>query len=491
MTAFAAMIALLGYSAPGCIYTPPLEATRGDIIGAFLEFEAAERAKPPAEERLRSLNQEFDSATLLFFGGNLFRAVQSLDQLTLQLHSLPANQADAIVSSLKLIPAERVRVLKEGESASTEPLRVRIGSLYVVQNGLSGIRPALRVRIGEETASSQTLSISSPFVWRVDSTINVQPPASGWAPGSYTLDLVSESGAAWGRARWFVARRSFDTVRQELLDRLAKLPAGGPISAQTRAIATARINLLNDILDEANTARFLADLTKLESELLTEVASLEQGTDPYLRRGGDHWRAVAIEGSSDPIPMRVYAPATAFADRPVPLVIALHGAGVDENMFLDGYGAGELGRLAEARGFIVASPYTYPIAARPELINAVVDSMQEHYAIDSARIYLIGHSLGGITVGAIAAQNDGRIAAAVMIAGASQLDRGQSRLPRLVFGGGLDPLVPAQTLKSFATTARDNGFAVEYRELADYGHTLLVKRVLPESIDWLFSKQRQ
>ena len=41
------------------------------------------------------------------------------------------------------------------------------------------------------------------------------------------------------------------------------------------------------------------------------------------------------------VPFRVFAPPTSDDGAKRPLIIALHGAGGDENMFMDAYGAGD------------------------------------------------------------------------------------------------------------------------------------------------------
>lgn len=41
---------------------------------------------------------------------------------------------------------------------------------------------------------------------------------------------------------------------------------------------------------------------------------------------------------------------------PRPLLVVLHGAGGDENMFPEAYGAGIIKRIAEKHGLLVASP---------------------------------------------------------------------------------------------------------------------------------------
>src|SRR5699024_1157901 len=100
-----------------------------------------------------------------------------------------------------------------------------------------------------------------------------------------------------------------------------------------------------------------------ERELTTAEAvlvSLQAGTDPFAGRTGDFKRHYAFTDAGEVMPYRLYVPTAYKGDRPYPLIVMLHGNGLNEDAFMDGYN-GELQKLAEARGYIVATPLGYRV----------------------------------------------------------------------------------------------------------------------------------
>jgi len=66
----------------------------------------------------------------------------------------------------------------------------------------------------------------------------------------------------------------------------------------------------------------------------------------------------------------------------------------------------------------------------------------------------------------------------------------ESAPPALFIGGSLDPVIPAARVKAAADATRAAGRSAEYREFASEGHTLIVGRVLPDAVAWLFTHTR-
>ncbi len=188
------------------------------------------------------------------------------------------------------------------------------------------------------------------------------------------------------------------------------------------------------------------------------------------------------------VPYRLYRPQS-IGNRPAPVVVALHGAGADETAFLEAYGAGRIRRLADSLGFIVVSPYTNAMMRASTNLPRLLDDVAAQGPIDRTRVYLLGHSLGGGTAWRLAQDQAGQIAAVVCLAGAGAVSATTgASLPRtLVVGASVDPVVPPARLKTAVDQAQAIGWAVDYRELPNQGHTLMVGSFLDQAVAWLLT----
>jgi poly(3-hydroxybutyrate) depolymerase len=195
----------------------------------------------------------------------------------------------------------------------------------------------------------------------------------------------------------------------------------------------------------------------------------------------------------------------AMASGPVPLVIALHGAGSDGDFFFNTYGVGS---LADAHAFVMALPSAYntvwftqasegwsrldgqssSMRNDVHLIQAIIDDARTSYRIDPRRIYVCGVSRGGAMTGMLAvASNNPNVlggdyaspfAAYAISAGynpAPTVDLKASSPPRPVWfiHGDMDNSVPYANGKSFADSLQAVGWPVTFTTVAGAGHAWL------------------
>jgi predicted esterase len=284
-----------------------------------------------------------------------------------------------------------------------------------------------------------------------------------------------------------VVSSSLDALREANAARLSSIKAGSPGIEKQLASCRARNQLLTDHPSVVNSAQFLADMNQVSEEVGEEIDAIAAGQNPYHRRTGDTWRVLA-NGKRE-IPLRVYAPKAASEEKPLPLLVVLHGMGGDENMFFEAYGAGIVKKIAEEHDLLVASPLTYTFGSDIRTLQALVDDLAADYAIDRSRVYVLGHSMGAGATASLARGHADTIAAACCIAGGS-LSPASNTPPVLVVIPELDGVVPPARVRTSAQRAASAGLPVEVREMPGLGHTLAVGIALPEAVNWLLKHSR-
>lgn len=163
-----------------------------------------------------------------------------------------------------------------------------------------------------------------------------------------------------------------------------------------------------------------------ESQALAK--SIASPNDPQWRAKGDLHRKYHFPAANADMPYRLYIPTSWDGKSQLPLVVILHGAGSDENWYVDANDK-QLIRLAEQHGYILVSPLGYTrmgaygtplrlpaVFGNPEIAakqRAAVSAEQERtlelsekdvinvleivlneYPVDRSSMFLTGHSMG-------------------------------------------------------------------------------------------------
>lgn len=276
-----------------------------------------------------------------------------------------------------------------------------------------------------------------------------------------------------------VRGRTASVWREEFLKRLEKLDTTGAL-AQAMVSARARAQLLVDEPSRERSAEFLSDVTALVRDLSREVAVLERGRNPYVGQAGDAWHV--FRGANGAlIPMRIVAPAAAAtSSAPVPVLIALHGAGADENVFPNAYGQGITAQMALAANTILVAPFTNEFMRSPANFDSLMVVLRSQYRVNDGRIYVVGHSMGAGVASQLAQSHANVITAVACIAGGAAVKA--AKVPPMLFiGGAVDPIVPAARVKQAAAGTAGS----VYRELANEGHTLMMGNAIKLALPWL------
>ena len=207
--------------------------------------------------------------------------------------------------------------------------------------------------------------------------------------------------------------------------------------------------------------------------ILDELAA---GRDPFRSAHGDFHRAYRSPVDGTLQPYRIFIPER-YDGRSTALVVALHGAGGDENDFFDDLPQSPLQAEAQRHGFIVVCPKGrepqsgYRGAAAQDVFDVLAD-VSRQYRIDPHRIYLMGHSMGAYATWRLAMEHPDVFAALGPIAGGgdpSSIAR-IARIPEFIVHGSADQTVPVTQSRAMAEAARRAGAEVVYVEVPGAGH---------------------
>jgi predicted esterase len=210
------------------------------------------------------------------------------------------------------------------------------------------------------------------------------------------------------------------------------------------------------------------------------------------------------EANAD-LPYTLFLPSDYDPQKPAPLVVDLHGLNITplQQILFDG-----TTDFAERHGFIVLAPMGFNLSSwwgsRPgtpvataalkpggdvpysttELAEldtmALLKSIREHYAVDSDRIYLMGHSMGGAGTYYLGGKYNDIWAGLAPIAGAGGIAEGSAEryksLPTLIMHGAKDSIVPAANSRKAVAALQAVGAPHIYLEFPDKDHEFWIRR---------------
>ncbi len=212
------------------------------------------------------------------------------------------------------------------------------------------------------------------------------------------------------------------------------------------------------------------------------------------------WR----EANAD-IPYTLFVPSTYDPKKPAPLVVTLHGLNITplQQILFDG-----TTDFAERYGFIVLAPMGFNVsswwgsragtpvdtaAVKPggdvrysttELAEidtmTLLKSIREQYAVDSDRIYLMGHSMGGAGTYYLGGKYNDIWAGLAPISGAGGIADGAAEryksLPTLIMHGAKDSIVPPANSRRAVAALQAVGAPHIYLEFPDKDHEFWIRR---------------
>ena len=280
-----------------------------------------------------------------------------------------------------------------------------------------------------------------------------------------------------------------------------KLKPGSPGSNDTLLAALSSADYKLSLTDLANEGTINFDRIDFRAELNEAVSmlkDLEAGRDPLAARRGDFKKAYRSKVDNTLQPYRIFVPAGYDRTKSHPLVIALHGMGGDENSYFDGYANGAFKVEADKRGYLVACPKgrqpasMYRGPAEQDVMDVLAE-VRRVYNVDSDRVYLTGHSMGGFGTWAIATHHPEVFAALAPVAGGGNpLDLSKIiQIPELVVHGDADMTVRVESSRTMVEAAKKLGIEVKYIEVPKGSHINVVVPTFKDVFDWFDAHRRK
>jgi predicted esterase len=265
-----------------------------------------------------------------------------------------------------------------------------------------------------------------------------------------------------------------------------------------------------------------------------QLSSEELARQPQTRGAtGDQERHYYFAEAKVESPYHLYVPKSYDGKKKLPLVLALHGAGARQNYFFrPAYGTPD---LLEKYGFIFVSPFgysefgaygamftprlpavEYPGVA-PNLVGQrrpkwtdeearkvnelsekdvmnVLALVEKEYAVDTSRVYLMGHSMGGMGTWYLGQKYAEKWAAlGVMSGGFGYEDYPAARLkgiPIITGAGSMDTALHGAEAQAGIARLRAAGLNVTYVEIPEGTHMSMIPPMLPQVLEFFATHHR-
>jgi predicted peptidase len=221
-------------------------------------------------------------------------------------------------------------------------------------------------------------------------------------------------------------------------------------------------------------------------------AAAQGAGDPAVLAPGLHEVTLARAGEPA-IGYAISIPSTYSCSTPVPLILALHFGVGDRDA--TGVGAdvvkGLIGPALVGLGAIIVAPDSvrgnWSSAENEKAVNALLDMVMAHYAIDRKRVAVTGYSMGGTGSWHFAEKFPERFSAAIPIAGRPPASAAGWRLPVLAIHSRDDQVVPFDPAAARIAELQNAGVNAKLIALNGISHyeTFRFREALRQAVPWL------
>lgn len=421
-----------------------------------------------ADERARS-TPKMMAAVNSFFSLQLDNAILKLDEAWLAVSNAANNESAERPSDAGWFLSVRpLLVDADKPTLNLAFVHQPASATAPLSNSDCDLRAVIHNAAGTQVAERRWASVSNTDNWdwlmepvaagdyQVTATIHRENSATEVIANRFSVIAQLDAKMEWVRTQANGQRPAVNDTKRLSMQWIAKMILG----AQDGRIAESDLPF----------ASLLADLESLsrQQETVRDFIASRTERPIWLQLGnGKAKQHVRLQTAAHP--------------KNAPLVVAFHGAGGSENMFFESYGAGALIDLCRDKGWSVISPRQSLMGLGMEL-DALLAELRVHLDFDPARVFLVGHSMGAAQAVAQVSKHPSLVRAVAALGGGGRPIQSKQLIdiPFLVAAGDKDfGLKPA---KSLAELLQTWGVPVEFREVKDVEHMVIVQATLGEVI---------
>jgi len=453
------------------VLATPAQVERYDVGRKLIAFEEAWDRQPDAAARKRAV-PSLKAAMGAFFGNRLGDAGRYLDTASYALESPQPPSAER-----RWADALAIRLARRLVDAGSESCGITLTQLY----------PSTAAQPPDAVARFALVQAGGPEpIWSADLPLKQLPSegsllCKGTAEGDYiAITEIRSVGQTLRTHRAVISLvRDLDARLAKLRDAANKVPAQDATAEQLTL--RAHVRLLNGLaMGTFSETDYPAARLLLEAEALAGL--VDRGRYFDATRPGQYWLTLPTGKSSATV--RMEFPELLPNAKPIPLVVALHGAGGTENWFFECYGHGEVVRQCRKRGWAIAATRSEGFFGAPPVAE-IVEQLAQRYPIDRSRVFLVGHSMGAGQVVALASAWPDKWAGVAPLAGGGRIAASDAlkQLPFFVGCGTEDFLIGGA--RALVKSLEANGIKqLKVREYADIEHITIVQVALPDVFSW-------
>jgi predicted esterase len=380
-----------------------------------------------------------------------------------------------------------------------KPVTITLSALYANPSAPKLTGSAVLVPAKKDSGTEKSLN-ASLTVAPDALPVSVRAAIPDVPAGDYTIEvrLAADGDAPAAGARGAFVKsvpvhvEPLGDAAQKLRGRLAKSGKKNGSALPTAEYAVA-------LYDRADSGEINPTRIAFRDEIASANALLdavEGGKDPFAGKHGDLHKAYRSAVDNTLQPYRLLVPEVYKSDKATPLVVALHGMGGDENSMFDAYN-GALKPAAEKLGLLVVCPKgrdtasMYRGSAEQDVMDVLAE-VKRDYNVDPARIYLMGHSMGGYGTWSVAMDHPEVFAALGPISGGGSTAGMEKikHIPEYVVHGDNDATVPVSQSRTMVEAGKKAGANIVYVEVPGGSHGSVVAPQFAPMLEFL-AKQKK